>query len=444
MPPSIAALGHHAAKAKTGSVGIIFALCLIPIVGLVGIGIDLAFRQNAKTTLDAASNAAALAAVTMAQSRLAAGSSQDEAYAAGLASAKNIFAANTTKIAKRIGSPTTQIDISFDTKKMTIASSVGYGAQLSTTFGQIFGVKTMALARSAGRGDLATASIAMAKFMEVSFAIDNSQSMGIGATTDDINRLTALTGCAFGCHFNEGGPASNETIAHNNGIRLRIDAIKDAVKRIITSVKTDQASYSPKRESFGLYTLDGQKISDPSLVPVRALTPKPSSNYDQLLGMADNIDLAGYFDGPHGDTNVGAGLRQLVNTVGKSDDGSSAKKPRKFLFVMTDGVEDMPQPDLACRSSVTYDPTHCSAPFDRKNCDAYKANGVTVAVIYTTYLKVPFYDMFVQPFADEIVPNLKACASGPDWFAEASDAASIDKAIGQFYQLARTSAVLTQ
>jgi Flp pilus assembly protein TadG len=72
---------------RDGGIGIIFGLSLIPIVGLVGLGVDYGMAITNRARLDRAADAAALAAVVTAKAYVAANSSQsgvfDKAKAAG-------------------------------------------------------------------------------------------------------------------------------------------------------------------------------------------------------------------------------------------------------------------------------------------------------------------------------------------------------------------------
>jgi hypothetical protein len=89
---------------------------------------------------------------------------------------------------------------------------------------------------------------------------------------------------------------------------------------------------------------------------------------------------------------------------------------------------------------------HCTAPFDPSVCQTYKDSGITVGVIYTTYLPIlnnptdgstalnRDYQNLVQPNA-KISPSLQACAS-PDWYAEASDGPAIGAAIDKMFKMA--------
>jgi hypothetical protein len=79
-------------------------------------------------------------------------------------------------------------------------------------------------------------------------------------------------------------------------------------------------------------------------------------------------------------------------------------------------------------------------------CTSLKNKGVTVAVLYTNYdpLSDTRYTQMVQPFVNNVIPALTACAS-PNFFFQADSASSINTAMQQMFALAlQQSAHLSQ
>ena len=127
----------------------------------------------------------------------------------------------------------------------------------------------------------------------------------------------------------------------------------------------------------------------------------------------------------------------LTAAVPASGTGVSASSAQQFVFLMTDGVQDV---QGNCVDG------HCTQAFDPAQCAALKAKGVTIGVIYTTYLQMNYdvrYLDLVQPFINQIAPNLQACAS-PGWFYQASDATDIQAAINALFQQATGHGILIQ
>ena len=126
------------------------------------------------------------------------------------------------------GTPTPTVTVTQNAQSV-LTSQVTYAGAVQTAFGGIFGVQQMAVRGSA------TSSLTLPKWMNISVAIDISQSMGLAATSAGITKLQGLTpdNCAFGCHVvsqDQAGTAYQtpyEKIAENNGVQLRIDVISD-------------------------------------------------------------------------------------------------------------------------------------------------------------------------------------------------------------------------
>ena len=83
--------------------------------------------------------------------------------------------------------------------------------------------------------------------------MDDSPSMGIGATLTDINNLITATApakqsasssqnCGFACHetniAHDGGTKDNLAIARANNITLRIDLVANALNQLLITGRT--------------------------------------------------------------------------------------------------------------------------------------------------------------------------------------------------------------
>ena len=464
------------ARAEGGNVAIFFALTLLGMIGVVGIGIDLSKALAAKTTLDAAADAAALAAVTEAAASLASTTSgytnnTAAAIIAGQNAGSYMFTADATKIGNALGATPTPT-ITVNQSGQTLTATVSYSASSPNSFGGMFKTPTL------GFSGTSTSSLTLPKYMNITVAIDTSQSMGLASTTAYQNQLLSVTNgtCAFGCHAVQSGQygsTSYEAQAHAASpyIPLRVDVIKGATQTMIQSAAALPNGTS--LISFGVYTFNTtlKQIDAPGTSGTSGYAQLENdvgnTNFNQSPGKIDldsSTDTNGYGDTNFGVTTSPGIMQTLTNDVPVSGTGATASSPQQFVFIMSDGVQDVygngpndntahtyaggSTPSFCPASSYTtaYIYNHCTTPFDPAQCAALKAKNVTVGVIYTTYLSMPgvweWVDL-VEPFSSQIAINMQACAT-PGWYFQATQASDIQAAVNALFSKATSQGVLTQ
>ena len=434
-------------RSSGGNVAVIFALTLVPMVGMMGLGIDVARTLSARTSLQAAADSAALAAATETEASIQAGQSLTNAQYAGVLAGQRVFGANASKVGRWLGAvPTPNVQV--NPGAASITAFVTFTAPVPTSFAKAFGVQNYAVNGSA------SSSLNLPKFLNISVVTDISQSMGLAATSSGQSQLASLTGgCQFGCHVYQNGQQGvlpYETQAHAAGIQLRIDVIRQATQNMIQTAR--QLATSTPFISFGLYTLQGgnntsdQYGQSANGQPFATLAA-PSTDYTSLYSAAGNLDLGANDSSGIGDTDYADAMSTLTSTVPTSGTGASGS-PQQFVFLMTDGVDDVwASSQSKCPSgNVGWNGSHCTQAFDPTTCASLKNKGVTVGVIYTTYLPIPgvgSYETLVAPFISQLTANLQACAS-PGYFYQASDANDIQVAINALFAKATGHGVLTQ
>lgn len=434
-------------RSERGNVAITFALILMPMIALMGLGIDVSRTLAARTSLQGASDAAALAAATEAEATLQAGGSTSTAQYAGVLAGQAVFNANATKVGRTLGAmPTPNVQV--NSGAASITAFVSFSAPVPTTFAKIFNVNSYTV------NGTAASSLTMPKYLNISVVTDISQSMGLAATSSGQSQLASLTGgCQFGCHVYQPGQSGTqpyEVQAHSAGIQLRIDVIRQATQNMIQSAK--QLATSTPYISFGLYTLQGGNGSTDKNGQTADGKPfttlaSPTTNYTSLYSTAGTLDLGDNNGNGIGDTDYNNAMTSLTSTIPASGSGTSSS-PQQFVFLLTDGVEDVYASSLSnCPSgTVGWNGSHCTFAFDPSTCASLKNKGVTIGVIYTTYLPIPgdgSYETLVQPFINQLSPNLQSCAS-PGYFYQASDANDIQVAINALFAKATGHGVLTQ
>ena len=420
-------------------------MTVLPLIGMIGLGVDVARTMTARSVLQAASDAAALAAATEAEATLQAdGNSSTAAYAGQLAG-QQVFYANISKVSRWIGNvPTPAVAVNPGSANITAFVSFTQ-VPVPTVFGKIFHVNDFTISGSS------SSSLALPKYLNISVVVDISQSMGLAATSTGQSQLSSVTGgCQFGCHVYQSGQNGSlpyEQQAHDASpyIQLRIDVIRSAAQNMIQTAQ--QSAPATPLISFGLYTLQGGASSQGATGQPLTTLAKPSTDYASLYSAAGNIDLGQNTSAGIGDTDYADAMTSLSSTVPASGSGTSGS-PQQFVFLMTDGVEDVWASSQAnCPTNTQgWNGSHCTLPFDPSLCTTLKNNGVTVGVIYTTYLPIPgvsSYETLVAPFINSLPTDLNSCAS-PGWFYQASDANDIQSAINALFARATGKGVLTQ
>ncbi|MBO9695480.1 MAG: hypothetical protein J7499_04715 [Sphingopyxis sp.] len=191
------------ARLKTdqkGGVLMIMGFAIIPLTFILGFGIDYARAMSLQTKLNAAADAAALAAVAPAMIL----QSNSEATSA----ATNMFNAQASLesgyedlvVTPTItdGTPGSGGAIGYLRK-----ATVSYTAKSTNMFGGLLGADTLTVSGTA------TANAAQPPNVDFYLAMDNSPSMLIPATSDGVTRIINATkdatklpnGCAFACHM---------------------------------------------------------------------------------------------------------------------------------------------------------------------------------------------------------------------------------------------------
>ncbi|MFO1150870.1 MAG: TadE/TadG family type IV pilus assembly protein [Alsobacter sp.] len=406
-----------------GSFGVALAIALVPLIGALGGAVDLAYYYRVKTKLDIAADAALLAVVG--------NSAMQTDPVAAQRSGEAIFAAEAGDPAF-VRLVTTKLDITDN--GLTRTATLSYAGSYATRFIQILGIRSLDLQGSA------TSSIQKSPFIDFYLLLDNTPSMGVGATTADIDKMVANTSdkCAFACH-----DASNKndyySLAKKLGVTMRIDVVRQATQQLID---TAQQTSVDGQYRVAIYTY-GQTAASLGLKKNAPLT----SNLPNAKSQAGDIDLMivpnstfnNDMDSPH--ESVLAGINAEIPAPG---DGSSAASPQKILFLVSDGVTDADMP-AGCTRPLSGS-KRCQQPLNPAQCTAIKNRGVKIAVLYTTYLPLPtnsWYKTWISPFQTTISSNMQACSS-PGLFFEVSPSQGIADAMLALFTKATLAARLTK
>ena len=434
------------ARDQGGNVAIIFGLALVPIMFVTGMALDFSSAMQKRARLNAAADAAALAAVTPAM--------MNQSVATATAAAQNIFNAEASAIPGLAYNPPT-INVTTSPNGLTRTVTVSYTAASVNAFGGILGQPNWAI--SAINGTSAQATNTAAPNINFYLLLDNSPSMNIAATTAGINTMVANTasqgGCAFACHEsnpsadNLGNPGGvdNYTLAKTLGVVTRIQNMASATQSLMTTATSMEAA-NDSTYQMAIYTFNVSGLNT-----IFAPGGKPSANLASAQTAAGTIDVLEVYsnnwltktnNNNDTDTNFESAMSQINTLMPNPGSGTSGGSPQEVLFLVTDGVDD----EVSGTCSQPLDGNRCQQPFNTAWCSTMKNRGILIAVLYTVYLPLPtnsWYNSWIAPFQSQISPNMESCASPGLFFSVTTDG-DITAAMQALFQQAVATARLSQ
>ncbi len=411
------------ARNERGNFAMIMGLVAIPLLGIVGLGIDLSRAYIAEARLQGAVDSAALAAAGL--------NGQTEAKIKAITT--NYFYNNYhADFWAPPGTPV--IDIANQT--VTISAT----ATQTNYFLRLFGYDTFSVAATAS-------ALGTGIDMDFYLLLDSSPSMGIAATQSGINLMVANTptqdGCAFACHEtnpaqdNLGNPGGidNFALARSLNVTLRIDLLRQAAQDLMTTA-SQTATDNHASYRMAIYTFDTALNTIQPLTSDLSLAKLSAGNIDQLSVYANNW-LTKTNNNNDTDTALKAAMQGIKNIIPNPGNGTHAAgdTPQEVLFLVTDGVQDE-----AIGANRTIDVMNTNW------CTPIKNRGVRIAVLYTSYLPLPtnaYYNAHVAPIQSQIAPALESCAS-PGLFSQINTGDDISAALAKLFKDAVRMPYLTK
>ena len=453
-------VSRHFRIGRAGAVALVTALCAPILVMIVGFVVDFSYASYINQRLARATDAATIGAVSQ-TAGTAAGGYGNIALLKTIGT--NYFNANTTQLG--VTGINFNLSVTSDGNGGVIANGT-YNGNVPTFFAAAVGISNIPVSGSAK-----TVARPLT-YVNYYILVDNSQSMGIGATQADMTALYQRVlaknnasstdgGCVFGCHVkgrvnnqpNGHQPVTNEDLAHNltnnwgAPITLRIDSAVTAVTNIVQSAAT--IAGTTKNIKFGLYTLEvdpntGQKVQ-PIKSPAASSPPVaadflPSSDYSSVQTAVSRIGLGNTIaDSNTGDTNFRDEFAAFLAGFSPSltqGSGASSTSPLNYIFLITDGMNDVPG---NCNIYQL-----CASPINANDCASLKQNA-TVGVIYTTYLPIyannnpPTLESRFGTIVGSNTPSLvrtalQNCATSSDWYFEAQDGPTLISSVQTLFQ----------
>jgi Flp pilus assembly protein TadG len=427
---------------KRGNIVTLFALTLVPVLAVAGGAVDYSRADNVRTRLQLAADTASVSSVAKnSPAFIAAGSmSSDGPIPVGVTDATNIFNGN---MVGQTGYTLNSMTASVTRSPGTVTSSVQFSATISTTFMAAVGKGSLTVTGSS------TSVTSMPQYIDFYLLLDNSPSMGVAATPSDVTTMVNHTSdqCAFACH-DLNNSKNYYDLAKSLGVTTRIDVLRSATQSLMDTASASETYSNQFR--MAIYDFGGAASS----AGLRSLFALSGSLTDAKTA-AGNIDLMtvnGQNDNNDQDTSF-SNIIPAINKVITAPGSGAPSAPLKYLFFVSDGVNDENNPSSCLKSTTSSG--RCQSPIDATMCTTLKNRGIKIAVLYTTYLALPtnaWYNSWIAPFNlgpyspqsinSEIAKDMQNCAS-PGYYFEVTPTQGISDAMNALFQKAIAEARIT-
>ncbi|PDS76254.1 TadE/TadG family type IV pilus assembly protein [Rhizobium sp. L43] len=349
---------------KSGNVGIVVALSLVPMLVAVGASFDYIRSYNVRQRMQSDLDSALIAAVKQINN-----TADTDALKLKVSDWFHAQVENSYTLG----------EINIDTSNHNITATAN--GTVPTTFMKIANIDTVPVSvASAVKGPSTS-------YLNVYIVIDTSPSMLLAATTAGQSAMAAGIGCQFACHTGDSHKIGNKTYANNyeysseKKIKLRADVAGDAVKDVLALIDTSDQNH--ERIKVGLYSL-GDTLTE-VLAPTLSTSTARARLLDSSYGLTSATSKAAtYFD---------VSLATLKQKVGAGGDGTSSGSPLKLVLLLTDGVQS--KREWVTDSVVWSNGKAISgaywnkvAPLNPDWCGYLKNQSNTMAVLYTEYLPI--------------------------------------------------------
>lgn len=417
---------------RSGNFATMTVLLAVPLIAAAGLAIDITDALVVRNELYNAADAAAVGAIATSSPAVAAAMAMtgDGTITVGQDDAKKLFFGETSGDLQNVP---VNVNITVTRVANVVSSSVNFSATVPTTLMQVMGQSSIPVSGTA------SAQYQTASFIDFHMLLDNTPSMGVGATSNDITMLQTHTSdtCAFACH-NLDTTNNYYNLAKSLKINMRIDVVRQATQSLTDTATTNRQT--PDQYRMAVYDF-GTKAEAAGLTNVSAL----SSDMTQVKSSTSAVDLMTTPSQNYNsdqDTSFDTILTQLKPIIGTGGGGTTSSDRQKVLFFVTDGVGDSAKP-TTCTKPTTGG--RCQEPLDTSFCQPLKDQNIKIAILYTTYLPLPqnaWYNTWIAPFQSQIGTNLQNCAS-PGLYFEVSPTQGITDAMNAlFLKVIRTPRIV--
>ena len=434
------------ARDATGNVAIIFAIAMLPIIGVVGMSMDYTLAGRRQAQIKAIADAAAL--MTTSPSGMALSSTAAQTAAIAMFNAQAALVGGASVSAPQINVQ----DTTASNGAVTRVTRVPFSGTSQNTFASLLSMRTLPL------GGTSSVSKSTAPNIDFFLLLDTSPSMGIVATQDGIDTMVANTkqqgGCAFACHETNptagdvaGNPfgEDNYTLARQLNLPLRIDLVQQATSNLIQTAASTQTT-NKAIYRVATYSFDQSFKVITNLTADLTQAQRDTSKIQMLQVYSNGCLSAGNCNNDM-DTQFDQAMANsaYIPNPGKGTNAAN-DTPQEVLFIVTDGVLDEQYPNYGSTDMTVNGRTITTIGHQYDYCTPLKSRGIRIAILYTTYNPLPtngFYNQYVAPFQPSIPTALQNCASAGLFF-QVDTGGDISAAMRALFVKAVGTAHLTQ
>lgn len=413
---------------RSGTFAVTAAIIMVPVMLAAGAALDFTMAVRVRAQLQDAADAAAVGAVAVSSPAFqkAGTMTSDGTIDVGVTDALKLFKVQLTDDTRTY---VTKVDANVTKSGTEVTAVVTYKANVPTSLMRLAGFDTVPVSGSA------TARNGTPEFSDFYLLLDNTPSMGLGATPTDISRMVANTpdACAFACHTTNDPKNNYYQIAQNLGITMRFDVVREAVSELMDTAARTQTY--PDQFEMGLYDF-GAAAEHTGLTRIVKLSSSFTKVQNAVNGKSPKVDLMTIPEQNYNNdqqTDYNSVLSAMDHEIPDPGSGTNQDSRLKYLFFVADGVADYSNAS-SCQKKTTGG--RCQEPINTSYCDALKKRGVQIAILYTTYYPLPsnsWYNTWIAPFASQIGTNMQKCAS-PGLFFEVSPTDGISEAMTALFK----------
>lgn len=366
---------------KRGNVLMIFGFAVLPLTFAAAMSIDYGRAMRLQTKLNAAADAAALAATSQTE--------MDNTILEATARAKKMFQ---SQVDGTVGlepinylDPTEFLITVVETPTstgVTRTATVSYRAESDNMFGGILHMDTLTIKGTS------QALASTAPNIDFYLLLDISSSMALPTTSAGLTQLKASTGCAFACHkdTSESSDLAKDKnnkltdyygVARSWDIPLRIDAETSATQSLMTVASSTSsqngATYRMSVSTFSeanTFNNIAPLTTDLASAGTKAAAVQIATYYKNSCPTASRCNN----DQDSAHSYAFDQINKLMPTPGNGTKALT-DKPQEIMFLISDGARDEFRPGGKPELAI-----------DTAKCDAVKARGIRIAVLYTEYL----------------------------------------------------------